>query len=141
MNDTATLDTGTGEGEDFEDLDLDDVEDIQDQNDVPKASFPFLMFSFGLLKDILDFVSGGSLSFIFSALFFVIFYLWLQDKPPFLRKNLKKFLSRRFYMPLIEFIPIIGALPLTALFVYMVYKQETLLSGKLGKIIGKRLEA
>lgn len=128
------------ESSDEEGLDMEDVGDIKNESDVPKPTFPFLMMIFAVLKDGIDILDIGLLSTISSAFFYPIFYLWLQDKPPFFRKNLKKFMERRAFLPLIEFIPVLGILPLTTVFVYLVYKQEVLLSGKLSKIVSKRLK-
>ncbi len=106
-------------------------------------TFPFMMFSLGLLKDALDFLDltlvGTLFAFLFSVIFGFIFFFWSMGKISggWWKKGLISWLWKRIVIvALIEFIPFVQMVPATALLILLAHYHET----KLAKLINLALE-
>ena len=109
-----------------ENLDQETLETLAADTSQEKPGFPFFIFSLAIIKDILDAITGGAISFVFSLIFGCIIFLWLLGKVGFGQKALIRWAARTgSVVALVESIPVLGALPMSSIFVLLAHYRET----------------
>lgn len=117
-------------------FDSGDIEQIKNEGGLPEVKFPFGMFLFAIVKDVLDFFTAGFLGPFFSACFYIIFGMNTYQKAPLIKKGLeKRYFKRLTVLRLVEFIPFIDALPLTTISVYDMYREEKKIAEKAKELL------
>jgi len=125
------------------DFGTEEAKQIIDGKPSPLPTFPYLMFSLGLAKDVLDFLDftivGTIFVFFFSIIFFFIFFIYSLGKISggWWKKGLIKWLWKRAaVVAVIEFFPFIQIVPATAVLILLAHYHET----KIAKLVNLALD-
>ena len=124
-------------------FDPEHAQQILDGKPSSVPSFPILMFSLGLLKDVFDFLDltgvGIIVAFVFSIIFFFVFFIWSLGKISggwWKKKMIAWLWKRAAAAALFEFFPFVQMVPATTLLILLAHYHET----KTAKLISMALE-
>lgn len=140
-----------------DEIDEDEFEEMK-ENPPETPSFPYIIFFAACVKDLFDIIytillfipilnlATSALIFliwIFNIILAIIIWIWLANKPTFIKKQMIK--DRKMIVTLIlsaisESFPGINAIPTAAIDVYLVHRTETKYSKKTANALKKPKE-
>lgn len=138
-------------GEENDDIDEDDFREIN-INKPEEPSFPYFIFGLAVLKDVFDIVvtiislatAGIALTiliwiiWISSLIIGAIIWVWIFSKAPFQRKKiLQKTKTSLVGSFILEMIPVLDALPMGSINVFLIYKHEKEITTKTVGVLEK----
>lgn len=99
-------------------------------NPPEEPQFPTLILLAAIMKDVIDLVATSSIIFsiftlITSFILSLVIFFWLLGKLGFAEKQLVRWFIRwAVLVVLVEFIPLVNAIPMATIFVILAYNRE-----------------
>jgi hypothetical protein len=99
-------------------------EGANSQKDIPDVKFPTKLFIGAVAKDLADLASAGILVPFFGIFHKIALFANVAKKEERLKNHLTDWLEKRIMLQAIEFVPVLGIVPISTILVISMYQAE-----------------